>query len=625
MNARIYLPITQRLQKLVLILADSYTGCLVLPSVWDKYKHLFHPSTIENESGETAAVFESISERNLRLAHPTLRFHDESISSPNRLLALLDSTSFPSKIQDFSSRCRSLVPDGREAALTLLRWASSTHREGNYRMYIAVRLLRLWNEEGVETDDAILAFLRSIKPSDAVDHRTVYRIVAELVRCKHFSVARYLQSLIATGAVSGPQRPPSEQPYHVRLVTELPLERLPQHVLILRDAVLSWLGLEPKKERQKAAAVQGVMAKQLRTASASSLFHETPRLLWSQHNMTTQFGLSDWLRTRVNSDVEHIEEYVDENCLVRDTDSDRPANAENPNASAPRAQSKINASQFYIIRRLMEDTEDFSYFADIIGITMSSRDPAVLAALGDTLLYHARTFYAIGALEPLSLQLMRAYSAVRRSRPPDRNVAAPLSELFARLAPGSPVARALQVELSRCGQRLAGAVCSPASDAMGDAQADSDEDIDRILASGTTMDEQTLQRVFAKIAGRVDAMQLADKQPLANFGRWFAVLRGFNEARFDSLLSDWVAAMAGKPGGRFLTEVFPTIAGFMCLSMTAPLACLDHGLAPLHQRNTANVGQVALGVLTVVLPTEDLCERLSVHVSDVLHPKLTVV
>lgn len=308
MNVRIYLPLTQRLQKLVLILAVSYTGCLILPGVWDKYKHLFHPSTIEKEGGETAVLFESLSERNSRLAHPTMRLNDETASSLKRMLTLLDSTSFPPKIQDFSSRCRALVPDGHEAALTLLRWASSTHREGNHRMYIAVRLLRLWNEGGVETDKAILAFLGSIKPGDAIDHRRVYRIVAELVRCKHFSVARYLQSLIATGAVSGRQKHLSELSYQVQLVIELPLERLPQHVLILREAVLSWLNIDPQGDQQRAAAAQEAMARQLGTTAGPSLVHATQGLFHSAENMTVKYALSDWLRERVNSDVELIEE-----------------------------------------------------------------------------------------------------------------------------------------------------------------------------------------------------------------------------------------------------------------------------------------------------------------------------
>jgi mediator of RNA polymerase II transcription subunit 12, fungi type len=85
-----------------------------------------------------------------------------------------------------------------------MQWASSVYREGSHRIYLATRLLRKWSLPGSDIDDAILDFLRTMDTIGS-EPRDAFRIVAELVRSRTFSVGKYLQWLIATGALSNAQ------------------------------------------------------------------------------------------------------------------------------------------------------------------------------------------------------------------------------------------------------------------------------------------------------------------------------------------------------------------------------------------------------------------------------------
>lgn len=120
---------------------------------------------------------------------------------------MLDSVDYATGLntETLACDCLATLSDARALVSTVLRWASSLYREGAHRVYLATRLLRRWCRSGVDIDGAILSYFHSSDMNKGSDPRNVFRIVAELVRSKNFSVGKYLQWLIATGSLNQSQ------------------------------------------------------------------------------------------------------------------------------------------------------------------------------------------------------------------------------------------------------------------------------------------------------------------------------------------------------------------------------------------------------------------------------------
>jgi mediator of RNA polymerase II transcription subunit 12 len=66
---------------------------------------------------------------------------------------------------------------------------------------LATRLLRRWSHLDADIYEGIISYLQNRSWDESGQLDVVFRIVAELVRSKHFSAGRYLQWLIATGSL----------------------------------------------------------------------------------------------------------------------------------------------------------------------------------------------------------------------------------------------------------------------------------------------------------------------------------------------------------------------------------------------------------------------------------------
>ena len=450
-----------------------------------------------------------------------------------------------------SSQCINAMPNFEELVPVILEWAGSLHREGDYRIHLATRLLRRWYSSDSKIDIAIVVYLREQAPRSAVDVNSIFRIVAELVRSRHFNVGRYLQWLIASGATSQPAAGDSNTPLHLRVLGELPVYAIPPHVLNLRQSVLHTLGLESSKNEsvEQLKAVFDALSSPVASVN----------------------GQKDWL---ANVDLEKFS--LD--AKLSSSASLRAAllrNVQWTKDAPPRIS--ITASQFFIARDVLEQVEDIPVLADVLAFATTSDEPLLLASVVDTLNYHRRTLEAVGALRPIFKRLTERYLTIRLQRPPERQLYVALANLCDTIGEDSRVAAQLRSDLARYEQKVAVAMCSPASDNMAEIMASSetvtnpDEEIDRILASGTSMDEQIMARVFQRIMQRMDQTEVeydsnskpsmdvdgwheineffhGKKESKSNdtsskFCPWFQRLRAFDERVFDQLVIDWIAAL----------------------------------------------------------------------------------
>jgi mediator of RNA polymerase II transcription subunit 12 len=98
------------------------------------------------------------------------------------------------------------------------------------------------------------------------------------------------------------------------------------------------------------------------------------------------------------------------------------------------------------------------------------------------------------------------------------------------------VPQIISYDLNQLSQKNTLAACSPASDNMGEVMQTgsfSDDEIERILSSGTSMDQQMMARVLRKIVGNLEEHLAKGSLHLHPHHTWFHRLRSFDEPAFE--------------------------------------------------------------------------------------------
>lgn len=175
--------------------------CFLLPKVWHKYEAILNEQMI-NANDDIMASLEQISKRN-SCFDKSLK--DEPWQRPDtprqRLIRILDTMPINGSFVKLSRDCLETANDFNLLVATCFEWAASLYRNGEARVYTVARLLRRCNAYEKPLDDPILNFLASASKNTGIFMGAVYRIIAELLRSKHFSASRLLSWLIARGGL----------------------------------------------------------------------------------------------------------------------------------------------------------------------------------------------------------------------------------------------------------------------------------------------------------------------------------------------------------------------------------------------------------------------------------------
>jgi mediator of RNA polymerase II transcription subunit 12 len=171
--------------------------------VWETYLPVLQRLASRHPHPQITATLQDLDRRTKVLLQQSK--NASSTQDPRRtVLSLLDAVDYAAgvNVDHLAFECMQVMPDARNLIFAVLDWASSFYRDGYHRVYLATRLLRRWSKSGLDIDDAILSYFHSIEPKKSTDPRNVFRIIAELVRSRTFSVGKYLQWLIATGSLN---------------------------------------------------------------------------------------------------------------------------------------------------------------------------------------------------------------------------------------------------------------------------------------------------------------------------------------------------------------------------------------------------------------------------------------
>jgi len=452
-----------------------------------------------------------------------------------------------------------------------MQWASSVYRRGHHRIYMAARLMRRL-QRLYDTEAAIWNAVSKLADNPGCHEPLVYQVVVELVRSGHFSAGRLLQYIIATGVASSPSKG-TKDPL-IRLLGHLPEHNMSDEISNLRSIVLGTVGMSEPAEYLH---IQRAISKELEGTDQSTftISAVTPITLGQK------FSIAFWIRD-----------------VVMSTD----------NSPSPWMQSSKIERLFLLTRSILEDIQEYPCLADVVGALMTGDNQSHLTSVVHTMHYNYRCFIALGAMKPLFDKLVTTYEALRPRQSLSRTLCSAVLELSVTLDANKSFVAQVTQDLQRCNQLSALAMCSPASDNVMELSAseiDSEMEIDKILSSGTTMDEQMQARVFKRIATKIEESYTCEPQRMA-LGGLLSRLRSFDASNFDFQLRTWVASLMSSPekASMLYSYVVPIIVGSSCIT----LAEFDR-----FTNEKGNLGndslRLALYRLTAVIPDFDVDHR----------------
>lgn len=273
--------------------------------------------------------------------------------------------------------------------------------------------------------------------------------------------------------------------------------------------------------------------------------------------------------------------------------------------------SAITVGQFYFVRSILEGFRDYSILADVLNLASNSNDQELLASVADTANYHFDVFSAIGAASDLFNRLTEQNRAVTAGRPPSKALLVSLIDLGAHFPGRSETVQHLCGQLALCEQKSAVAVCSPVSDhiaeALQSAESNFTDEFEQLLTSGTSMDKQTMTRLFSTLMKRIEySWEQSGDEPY-NLGILGSRLRNFDSKHFDSLMLSWVESLLLSTSRPELNRTLLPLVSAGCLSLRAIVVCarmLIEGTEPKETRD--DVARAMVDILELIAPIEDV-------------------
>lgn len=283
-----------------------------------------------------------------------------------------------------------------------------------------------------------------------------------------------------------------------------------------------------------------------------------------------------------------------------------------PSIEETAAVSRLSVYDFHTIRSYLEQFGDLAILADVVGIAASSLDVAVLASIADTLHYHLKAFRAIGAFDTLFGRVAMRYAAIRTVRFPDREFIICLQNLARIVQPDGQLVQLLLFDLSRLDQKNSMAACSPASDSMGEVMQHtatySDDEIERVLSSGTSMDHQMMARMLRKIICNLEERNSQGYLQLENHPGWLWRLRSFDEPTFDGVLQDWLVSCLDTFQSRTLRIAIPPLVSSGCMTLSRFLTILRAYVVKSKEGQSNEPSMIALDGLRILLHSDILID-----------------
>lgn len=595
-NRDLLLPLIERLVDILTMTIRTNPESFIALKTWSKYRTILLSCHVSNNAA-ASQNFAMIDRRNDRLKRRSSN-GDEGQNSRRQVIKQLDtSLSVPFSVE-LSRDCWRTLKDRSLLTQTLLDWATSSHRPGPTKTFVASRLMRLWSRLGIDVDEVILTFLTSRSQESGVGRGALYHLISELARSGHFSTSKYIQWLIARGGLQGPDAVAPDGPLATRLLAELPTHDLPESLTRLRKTLLNRVSFSAEEETENITHISLAIESCLpflygRTVPDPNVW-KTSSVVRSVSDLSrtvkTELGLR--LRKQVNL------------CFAG---SALPPPGDRKTATTDVPAPKFTLDEFSIIRSILEATEDLAMLADVLKLASSSSSSQILASVADTVNFHRNTLSAIGALKDLFDILVARQRTLAVVQSPDSKILLnSLCELAATIPGAEGIHLQLSQEIALSVLKTAVDACSPVSDHVTEVlqkvEGEFSDEIEKLLFSGNSMDAPTLLRLFKVLIAQMEASWTKCSFGSLRYGAFLERLRTFHAKQFDSLLATWLHQTIQSTERPPLSRVLGPLISARCLGFKHFLKICISILQNLKsQNNSLLASRIAFESLSLVL------------------------
>lgn len=532
-------------------LIKSNPESFVFPSAWPKHRESIREILpVDDEAAHIA--YASIDARNLRLAVTGSAYHP---AGRQQLVRLLD-TSYRKLIDmDFASECWLVCDDKMQLAKTVTEWATSHHRPGLSKIYVASALFQSWR--GMPDFDPtrpILEVIDGVGDDEKTRKSLVYHLVAELFRHRVFSIPQYFQWLIARGGFhDASDVDPDKGPCATRLLVELPSNLFSERWKnergnMLRRAGGYSLADEELDMTNAAKHVEHALGVLFDLSPDDPITQRKPLPLRKLLNKIRESSRS--LKCSVGGHMQYV--------IMRKFELDG-----------------VTPEFFASVRSIAEAAEDWTMLSEILKFCIKSTDPDVVAACADTINSNLSTWLAVGtAVYFFDILVERLRMFRQQQGIAARSLLVATSRLASRLPNHDEVARHLRQELLDNDRSNAIDACSPVSDNMmapATQEGEVSDEIDRMLANGNRIDHPTMNRLFRTIIPKLEGGWAKRDDTRRVYASSLTKMRVFDSHHFDKLMADWLSHVRCLESRAMLADLLPLLVTAGCLSVTTLL------------------------------------------------------
>ncbi|KAJ6444090.1 RNA polymerase II mediator complex component Srb8 [Purpureocillium lavendulum] len=553
----ILIQLSSQLSNLLKTLLTTYPESFIAPSSWGRHRDTLKAAFAADDLACQSA-YQNVSSRNAQLtvantAPPAGRQY---------LVRLLDSSLQGHNDPELANKCWAASDNKLDTVKTVIEWGTSLHRPGAAKVYVAAKLIKSWGSFNINPTTAVLDLLCEVPQGDKLRSKAVFSLVAELVRSQIFSVSQYIQWLIGRGGLQeGADIDPDDGPCASRLLIELPLHSMSETQKAQRSSLLRRAG-------------------QYSTAEEADDIANALRCVDDSLGLSSHLGISDTQQKRVP--MRKLLRMVSSSSKAVQTSIGAHLRVVFNTSLLSKLDSATALSMFSSVRLMLETVEDFSMLSHILTACSTTEDADLLAACADTLQSHLEVFLCLDSADALFNHLLDRHRAITREQgTATRSLLAALAGLAKRLPQREELAKQLQRELAQSDRSNALDACSPVSDNMAMQSQSTDgevsEQIDKLLASGNSIDHPTMNRLFRNLIPKLESGWAKEDDSRRIFGSLLARLRIFDSQHFDKLMADWVSHSRTLKDRPPLLQLFPLLASLGCLSMTSMLQTANAG------------------------------------------------
>lgn len=350
-----------------------------------------------------------------------------------------------------------------------------------------------------------------------------------------------------------------------RLLLEMPLQGVPSHVQNLRQILLARIGTSVKDEDEEITFQEAQLSEKMPDLFSTPLRSPTSRRPLddiARCSVRIKHAIASWIRANVAT-------YFPMPLLEHN--AKRKGLASHQSKTNDSTLKPITVDQVQTICDALQDLGDFVTFGDVLRIISYYADQPVLAVICDTVNRHLDIFDAIGIHAGLFYHVHERYRALRQTKNMDLSLIESLIDLGKSVPDSAQKVKHLGQQALQYQQNSSAIACSPISDNMAEAlqitESDSVEDIEQVLASGTSMDETTQYRLFETIVKRLEASWISSTLSLTGFCELLTRLRRFGRKNFDNLVHKWVRHVLRKPAYPEVRKVLIPLICSGCLTL----------------------------------------------------------